>query len=363
MSWTGVVTNAGNALFAQWLDGTELQLTSAAAGTGTVAEAAMMAQTALVNQKQTAAIINGGRVENGIRLKLQISAAEAAYKLQQFGVWAAVDSGSPVMIALYQFTGGEGVDIPASSDFPDFSYTYYATIETSNSGTFSVTIDASALVSYSTMEEAIAEAIATCQPKITAEGLLYGDGEGGVTAAEPGEAFTPPPVMNTGAPTSGTSGTLGQTYVNTDDGSTYVCVAVNDDGTYQWLQTGSMGGCITATSAALTAGSIVLTVPAEIKQGTIVKFTAPCDSSDVTVGVVMEDILYEWRNTLGEDISGMDSLFTADAMVALLADRENVTAYIVNAASGRGYIQYSGSMPTPLISGTLYGQILADFEA
>lgn len=134
----------------------------------------------------------------------------------------------------------------------------------------------------------------------------------------------------------------------------------NEDVTQIFKQ---LSDCVTATSATLLAGSIVLDIPAEVTHGMTIKFTAPCDSADVTVGIVMEDILYVWRNTLGEDIAGMDSLFSEGAMVALLVDRENVVAYLASAAPGRGYIQYSGSMPTPLISGALYGQILADFES
>ena len=56
--WTGVVTNKGAELLAAWAEGTTLNIYAAAAGTGTVAEAAMIAQTALAGQKQAASIVS-----------------------------------------------------------------------------------------------------------------------------------------------------------------------------------------------------------------------------------------------------------------------------------------------------------------
>ena len=54
----------------------------------------MMAQTALVNEKQTASLLGGERVSSGIRLKLRIAAPNTAYTLNQFRVSASVDGGS-----------------------------------------------------------------------------------------------------------------------------------------------------------------------------------------------------------------------------------------------------------------------------
>ena len=45
-TWNGVITNAGNSLLNEWVNEKALNFDSAAAGQGTVAAAAMMAQTA-----------------------------------------------------------------------------------------------------------------------------------------------------------------------------------------------------------------------------------------------------------------------------------------------------------------------------
>ena len=118
---------------------------------------------------------------------------------------------------------------------------------------------------------------------------------------------------------------------------------------------------VTADSATLSAGSIVLAIPCEATQGLSVKFEAPCASEDVTVGIVIDGVTYEWRDTLGEDIAGIEGLFAAGTMVGIILDREDVIAYIVNAAPSKGYIEVE-ALPEPLMPGALYGQILADFE-
>ena len=92
--WTGVVTNKGAELLAAWAEGTTLNIYSAAAGTGTVAEAAMIAQTALAGQKQAASIVSHSKADGatGLKIQLQITAPSTGYTLNQFGIWAKVSS-------------------------------------------------------------------------------------------------------------------------------------------------------------------------------------------------------------------------------------------------------------------------------
>ena len=163
-TWNGVITNAGNSLLNEWVNEKTLNFDSAAAGQGTVAAAAMMAQTALVNEKQTASLLGGERVSSGIRLKLRIAAPNTAYTLNQFRVSASVDAGASAMIALFQLE--QGVPIPSKTESPDFVYTFYALISCSNTGTWTVTVDTSACVTQSDMSAAITEAVKTKQDKI-----------------------------------------------------------------------------------------------------------------------------------------------------------------------------------------------------
>ena len=203
--WTGVVTNKGAELLAAWAEGTTLNIYSAAAGTGTVAEAAMIAQTALAGQKQAASIVSHSKADGatGLKIQLQISAPSTGYTLNQFGIWAKVGSGEGKLLALFQ--NSEGIDVPSASDSPDFVYTFYGLIMISNTGSISVTVDASAVVTTATMQAAIAAAIADI----------------------------PQPIIGTAPPTTSTIGVVGQTYIDTAAKLVYHCTGAAATG-YTW---------------------------------------------------------------------------------------------------------------------------------
>ena len=236
-TWNGVITNAGNSLLNEWVNEKTLNFDSAAAGQGTVAAAAMMAQTALVNEKQTASLLGGERVSSGIRLKLRIAAPNTAYTLNQFRVSASVDGGASAMIALFQLE--QGVPIPSKTESPDFVYTFYALISCSNTGTWTVTVDTSACVTQSDMSAAIAEAGKTKQDKIMVKGLLLGDGNGNISAAVAGKDYGYPLATGSGAPTDTTEGTAGQHYYDSATGKEYVCSGKDSSGKYQWKLSGA----------------------------------------------------------------------------------------------------------------------------
>lgn len=204
--WTGVVTNKGAELLAAWAEGTTLNIYSAAAGTGTVAEAAMIAQTALAGQKQAASIVSHSKADGatGLKIQLQITAPPAGYTLNQFGIWAKVGSGEGKLLALFQ--NSEGIDVPSASDSPDFVYTFYGLIMISNTGSISVTVDASAVVTTATMQAAIAAAIADI----------------------------PVPIIGTTPPTTSTVGVVGQEYIDTAAKLVYHCTAAAATG-YTWI--------------------------------------------------------------------------------------------------------------------------------
>lgn len=203
--WTGVVTNKGAELLAAWAEGTTLNIYSAAAGTGTVAEAAMIAQTALAGQKQAASIVSHSKADGatGLKIQLQITAPSTGYTLNQFGIWAKVGSGEGKLLALFQ--NSEGIDVPSASDSPDFVYTFYGLIMISNTGSISVTVDASAVVTTATMQAAIAAAIADI----------------------------PQPIIGTTPPTTSTVGVVGQTYIDTAAKLVYHCTGAAATG-YTW---------------------------------------------------------------------------------------------------------------------------------
>lgn len=199
MAWKGVITNSGSELLAQWTAGKTLTITRAAAGTGRVSEAAMLAQTALVSEKQTASILSNKTTAQGQKLQLQVTPLATGYPLNQLGIWAKLDSGAARLIALFQTDTDAGVEIPSKTDVPDYVYTFYGLLEfTGSNGTLQVTIDPSALATTQVVAETVAAAIRAHdesetahstalekkQEKITVNGLLKGDGKGGISAQQ-----------------------------------------------------------------------------------------------------------------------------------------------------------------------------------
>lgn len=148
-----VITNSGNELLSQWANGGRLTIDRAATGYGTVNSAYLMAQTALVAEKQTLAIVEKEGVEQGIRLRLQCTNDGIAeeYTINQVGIWAHIDNGASVLLAIYQDEAG--VLVPLPDDVPDFVFTFYAVLEMSNKAQIDITMDPSAVVTQDHLEE------------------------------------------------------------------------------------------------------------------------------------------------------------------------------------------------------------------
>lgn len=155
MAWIGTITNVGRELLNAWVGEAQLAFESAQAGQGLVDDSQLAAQTSLTNKRQNGGIVGKEAVEGGIRLKLRLTAAEEAYEMTQIGVLASVDSGDPVLLALFQQR--EGVPIPSLEESPDFAYTFYALISCSNIGNWTVHIDTSALATLEDVQNEVAQ--------------------------------------------------------------------------------------------------------------------------------------------------------------------------------------------------------------
>lgn len=160
MAWIGVITNAGAALLAAWsLGGETLTIDGVTVGSGTTAEVNMRAATALANEKDDGSIVSAKAVEGGTEFKAQIGPASAevgAYTAHEIGLWGHLGSGSRTLIALHQ-DSADGVPVPLASVSPAFVFALYMVHAISNDGTLSVTIDGSAFVSQSTLDDAVSE--------------------------------------------------------------------------------------------------------------------------------------------------------------------------------------------------------------
>lgn len=182
---SAVITNVGNNLLQAYNGGATLVIEGAVGGTGTVDVAALMAQTALKNQKQTFSIISRVAVTGGLKLGLRITSTgiTTEYVLNQIGIKANVNSGTSTLLALFQ--DSTGVTIPTYTDKPDFAFTFYAVIMMDNTGTLSVTIDTSAVATQGDINDAMEthNADPDAHPDLLAQAMsTTGDGSN-VTAA------------------------------------------------------------------------------------------------------------------------------------------------------------------------------------
>ena len=118
-----------------------------------------------------------------------------------------------------------------------------------------------------------------------------------------------------------------------------------------------------ATSAALTAGRVALTISGDATNNMIVRFTAPCDSADITVGIAINGVLYQWQDAAGTSMLTVYRLFDAGATVDILVDRENLIAHYMAASPLPYIIEYpSGQLPDYLIPGRFYWEAAADMD-
>ena len=144
MGWIGVLTNAGNALLAEWAMGSKtLNITGATVGSGTKPQANMRPATALTTEKMAASIAEKKKITNGVSLRIRIgpaAAAVGAFTAHEIGIWANLDGGTDVLLS-YHMDDDVGVSIPSESTSPDFFFDIICPEVMDNSGNLNITID------------------------------------------------------------------------------------------------------------------------------------------------------------------------------------------------------------------------------
>lgn len=144
MGWIGVLTNAGNALLAEWaMGGRTLNITGASVGAGIVPQANMRTMTALANLKMDASIVEKKKITGGVNLRVRVgpaASAVGAFTGHEIGIWANLDGGTDILLS-YHMDDGTGVSIPAESASPEFLFDMNCPLVISNDGTLNITID------------------------------------------------------------------------------------------------------------------------------------------------------------------------------------------------------------------------------
>ena len=116
-----------------------------------------------------------------------------------------------------------------------------------------------------------------------------------------------------------------------------------------------------ATGAELAAGRVALTIAGDVTHNMTIRFAAPCNSEDISVGISINGMLFQWRDSAGTAMTGIYRLFRAGATVDILVDRNNLIAYYITAEPVPYIIEYpSGEVPAYRIPGRVYWERVAD---
>lgn len=151
------ITNAGREVLASAAAGNLLTIDNAASGSGTVEADALKSCTDVSSRKKTLTVTGVRSSGAGITVEVMLTAAETAYQARQIGVFGHTGTGAAVLLAIFQ--DADGIAIPSTGDMPDFAYVFYATIQVGNVSSITATVDPSALVTQSQLQNAVSAAV------------------------------------------------------------------------------------------------------------------------------------------------------------------------------------------------------------
>ena len=89
---------------------------------------------------------------------------------------------------------------------------------------------------------------------------------------------------------------------------------------------------ITATSAILESGSVILELPTEVTTGSVVKFTSPCGCNRITTGITIDGMTYVLVDALNNPLTEKEGYWDANAQISVVIDAVNQKAYVQNSA-------------------------------
>lgn len=188
-----------------------MRIDHAVGGAGVIDVSDLVFATDVSGKKQTFKVLGIENVEGGKRIGIQITneGVTEKYVLHQVAVFAKLNYQDTCSV-LCIMQDERGVEVPSQDETPDFLFEIYAVIAVSNDANITVNVNSSAVVSVDYLEQRLKETT---------------DANKDLTGS--------------GAPLETTSAMVGQSYVDKDTGTTYICVAVSEDGKVTWKISGS----------------------------------------------------------------------------------------------------------------------------
>lgn len=115
---------------------------------------------------------------------------------------------------------------------------------------------------------------------------------------------------------------------------------------------------IIVRSATLSGGVIALTGYSEIGDGTTIKLIAPGASDSVTQGIRIDGNVFSIVDTMGKAVAGKANCWAQNAMIALMIDKTNQKAYLLNPAVSNAANEHIANKNNP--HGVTASQVGAD---
>ena len=165
MAWQSTVTAGGLALLQAWMAGSgTLSITGARSGSGAVNAAQMYAQTDVAGEKRDMAITlcvsEAASSGTALRVNAAVRMTTRVYVMRQVGLYGKIVNGATevigeTLIALYQTTGEDGVNVPSSYNPMGFGYELSMALRMGTSETLALQLDPCAYVSENDLDDAL----------------------------------------------------------------------------------------------------------------------------------------------------------------------------------------------------------------
>lgn len=199
-----VLTNKGLALQAKLIAGTTLNITRAVTGSGYVTPGLLQQQTAVTGIKQTMNFRPITYPESGkccVPAYLTNDGLATGYTAMQVGLYATDPDEGEILYFIAQAASGTGTVIPSATEMPGFNAEWNLYFQYGQADTVNVTVDPSNTVSFSALENELAERGLTITAVTTANSDLNTYTDRGIYTFA--AAYAP-----TNAPTGNTNGWL-----------------------------------------------------------------------------------------------------------------------------------------------------------
>lgn len=326
-----VMTTAGLALQAKLLGGTELTITKAQTGSGSVAVSALPSQTSVTSPQQTLTIRSVTTPEEGtaaLTCYLTNDSISTSYTVTQIGVFAEDPDDGEILFYIVQAATGEGTVVPSNTEMPGYSAEWTFYFSYGQASTVNVTVNPTNTISQAQAQEMITQSI----------------GSASLGASQITSGILPVARGGTGSGTADTTPTSGSSNMVTSGG---VYTAVNNINAGSQIKSGVLPvarggtGSGTVDSTPTNGSSNMVT-----SDGVYDALNSINAGTQITAGVLpVARGGTGYSSVDSTPTNGSNKMVTSNGVYDALANKQNKITYGTSAPSGGSngdiYIQYA----------------------